>query len=247
VKEEAMGIDLATTTLWAELATWRPAALEVITQPQYWAVHGATRMGKALTNEDRLEDVALDASSLAAGVKSASEIMALLGRADGSRVSWSEPPPPSVSSGDEAREAIDAAGEWVERLSPEGLDLLTSVAHALQAGARLDRGASEREVRALIETPPRTATRPSGPFSSLLVASMDTLWVPVPLKSAWDTPACVFASSVQLAADLEALPDVLRHASLGASSDFRGAQGAVEAFEAALREAGQTHCIVMAT
>ncbi len=238
-----MGIDLAVTTLWAELSTWRPPAAEVITRPEYWAVHGATRMGKAVTFDDRLEEDAIDAACLAAGVTRARAVMELLAKADRSTATWEEPAPPAVDTSADVVRAI--AGDFIADVAPDGIDRLASIAHAMQAGAKLGKDATYDDVRAALEVPPRAAPRPSGPFSALLVMSMDTLWVPVALESAWDAPAFVVASSVQLRADLAALPDCLRESDPEVAGDFAAVGQLVEAFDQALEGAGSARCVVM--
>lgn len=238
-----MGIDLAVTTLWAELSTWSTSAAEVILRPEYWAVHGATRMGKAVTHDDRLAEEAIDAACLEAGVARARGVMALLARADRSARTWSEPLPPSVRTNAEALAALE--GEYVERVAPDGLEQLHELAHALQAGAQLAKDASFEDVRRVLAAPPRTAAKPGGAFSALLAMSVDTLWVPTPLGSAWDSPACVIASSVQLAEDLAALPACLRDIEPDAAEDLATMGMLIESFEDALELAGRDRCIVM--
>lgn len=238
-----MGIDLAITTLWAELSTWSPSAAEVIVRPEYWAVHGATRMGKAVTLEDRLEEDAIDAACLDAGVTRARAVMELLTKANASTAIWSEPAPPVVHTNAEAVHALD--GEFVAELVPDGIDRLAAIAHAMQAGAKLGKDATYDDVRAALAVPPRGAPRSSGPFSALLVMGMDTLWVPVALRSAWDSPAFVLASSVQLAADLAALPDCLREWDPEVAGGLAPVGQLIEAFDEALEGAGSSRCVVM--
>jgi hypothetical protein len=238
-----MGIDLAVTTLWAELSTWSTSAAEVILLPQYWAVHGATRMGKAVTHDGRIEESAIDAACLEAGVSRAKDVMKLLARADRAAAVWTEPLPPRVRSSAEALAALE--GEYVERVAPEGLELLLELAHALQAGALLAKDASFEDVRRVLATPPRTATKPSGAFSGLLAMSVDTLWVPTRLANAWDSPACVIASAVQLAEDLAALPACLRDIEPDAAEDLVTMGALIESLEEALALAGHDRCVVM--
>lgn len=216
-----MGIDLAVTTLWAELATWSPTAMEIILRPEYWAVHGATRMGKALGFEDRRADDALEPAALAEGVARAEALMALLVRADREARAWTEPAPPSqATTGAEVRGALE--GQHIADVDPGALERLFDIAHALQAApTALPKDASLERVRALLATPPRIAPRPSGPGSSLLASSTNTLWVPVPLASAWDGPAGVIASAVQLADDLDALPSCLAELDAGVGQLLR--------------------------
>lgn len=238
-----MGIDLAVTTLWAELCSWNTSAAEVILRPDYWAIHGATRMGTAVTAHDLLADHALDAACLEVGVLRAKAAMELLASADRSAKVWSEPPPPRVATNADARRACE--GEYVERVPPEGLERLYEIAHALQAGAKLPRDAGHDDVRAVLRTPPRVAPKPAGPFSALLAMGMNTLWVPVPLASVWDSPAFVIASSVQLAEDLAALPECLREWDPEVAGNLAIVSMLVEAFEGALETAGRDRCVVM--
>lgn len=234
-------IDLVVTTLWAELTPWSEAAAGVILEPSYWAIHGATRMGKALTDDERLDDAAIDAAAMAAGVERARAVMALLAKANRTDASWDEPPPPA--SMEDASIVLD--GEHVERVSSEGLDQLFAIGHALQAGGVLARDADHAAVRALIVTPPRIAPKPRGPLSSLLAMGMNTLWVPMQLTSAWDSPACVVASSLQLADDLAALPTCLREPREGVAGDLAAVGQLVNALERALALAGTTRCVAM--
>lgn len=238
-----MGIDLAVTTLWAELSTWSASAAEVILRPEYWAVHGATRMGKAVTYDDRIAREAIDATCVDAGLTRARAVMALLAKADRAGAPWNEPPPPHVRSNAEALAALE--GEYVERVSPDGLELLQELAHALQAGAQLAKDATFADVRRVLSSSPRTAAKPGGAFSGLLAMSLDTLWVPTPLASTWDSPACVIASSVQLAEDLAALPRCLRDIEADAAEDLATMGMLVESLEDALELAGDDRCIVM--
>lgn len=244
-----MSIEVRTTTLWAELATWSPTALESILRPEHWAIHGATRMGKALTAEDRVDPAALGGASLAAGVEAAAACMALLKRADAASSPWTEPAPPAVASAEEAARAIASSGVDIASVAIEGIELITAVAHALQAGATIAPRVSEAELRAFVATPPRVAPRSSGPFSALLVVSVDTTWVPTTLKHTWDAPACVIASSDRLASDLAALPDLFRAGLLRGDDttwpDLRAACVVVRALDAALAAAGRTHCVRM--
>ncbi len=238
-----MAIEVRTTTLWAELATWSPTALESISRPEHWAIHGATRMGKAVTDEDRVDPSALGAASLEAGVAASAACMALLTRADATASRWTEPPPPAVTSASEASAAIAASGTSIGGVSAEGIELLVSVAHALQAGAVLGPTATEQDLRATLAAPPRVGPRSSGPFSALLVVSADTIWVPTTLKYAWDSPAWVLASSRQLASDLAALPALFR--STHVAADLAAAKVVIERLDAALASAESTRCVRM--
>ncbi len=195
-----VGIELRVTTLWAELSTWRPPAAEVMVRPEYWAVHGATRIGKALTQADRIPDDLLDASCLEAGVMRARAVMELLTRANQAPVMWKEAYPPAVTTHAGVVSAV--AGERIAEVEPAAVELLASIAHALQAGAHLAADASFDDVLAAVDAPTRTAPRPSVAFSALLVMSIDTLWAPVEMRSTWDSPSCVVASSLELASDL---------------------------------------------
>lgn len=238
-----MGVDLAVTSLWAELSTWSPSAAEVILRPEYWAVHGATRMGKAVTHEDRLADDVIGASHLAAGVERARAVMELLTTAHGSSAIWREPAPPVVRTNAEALQALE--GEFIADVPPVGVDRLVAIAHAMQAGAKLGKGSTYDQLRAALAEPPRTGPRSSGPFSALLVMSYDTLWAPVALKSAWDSPGFVIASSVQLAADLAALPECLSEWDPDVAGGFAPVGQLIEALNDALEAAGSSRCVVM--
>lgn len=238
-----MRVDVGTTTLWAELAGWSASALEAIGRPEHWAIHGTTRMGKALTRHDRLAPHALSGDALAAGVRAAGTVLDLLGQADPTVVRWSEPPPPAVANAAAAAAAIEAARCRVAAVAPSGIELLLAVAHALQAGQVPPASAGEPEIRALVAVPPRSAPRPDGPFSALLVASAATLWLPTPLARAWDGPAWVVASSAQLRADLAALPPCLRRSDDRGPEDLVAARALVAALSTALERAGDSLCV----
>lgn len=238
-----MGIDLVVTTLWAELSTWSASATEVILEPRYWAIHGATRMGKALTFEDRLDETEIGAAALAAGVDRARGVMALLSTANRSTVAWDEPLPPPVRTNHEAEAALEAS--FVRDVYGDAVDRLHTLAHALQGGATLSPDASFEEVRVAFSKTPRSGPRPSGPFSALLAMGLNTLWVPTALASVWDSPAFVIGSSLQLASDLAALPVCLRETDPDLAGDLADLALLVEDLEAALRSAGSTRCVAM--
>ena len=238
-----MGIDLSVTTLWAELATWSPSAAEVILKPEYWAIHGATRMGKALTFDDRIADSAIDAAVLAEGVVRARGVKDLLAKANRTTTVWSEPPPPKVTSHGEALRALE--GEHVLDVAGDAIERLVALAHALQAGAKLGEDASHDDVREVLASPPRVGPKPRGPFSALLAMSTNTIWVPMPLSSAWDAPSFIVASSVQLAEDLDALPPCLEDADERLAGDLSNVGALIEGFREALELAGGHRCVVM--
>lgn len=238
-----MGIDLSVTTLWAELATWSPAAAEQILRPEFWAVHGATRMGKALTGDDRIAETAIDAAVLTEGVARARGVQELLAKANGANVVWSEPPPPEGTSRADALRALD--GEHVLHVSGDALERLHALAHTLQAGAKLGEDASPLEVRAALALPPRVGPRPRGPFSALLAMGMSTIWVPAPLATVWDSPAFVLASSIQLSEDLDALPACLEDADPAVAGDLASVGALIEGLREALELADGHRCVRM--
>jgi hypothetical protein len=238
-----MATELAVTTLWAALSTWSSAAAEIVLRPEYWAVHGATRMGKAITHDDRLDQAAFDGSCLAAGVSRASELMGRLAKADRAARPWREPSPPRVESQAEAMRALEF--EHVASVPGDAVEQLHTLAHALQGGAPLARDATPDDVRRVLAAPPRGAPKSGGAFSGLLAMSPETLWAPTPLASAWDSPACVFASSVQLSEDLQTLPVCLRRLAPGSAPDLAAMGRLVAALEDALARAGDQRCVMM--
>jgi hypothetical protein len=238
-----MSIDVYATPLWAELATWRPSALADILRPEFWAVHGTTRLGKALTWHDRLEAHELTPAVLLDGARAAGAMMDLLARLDGEAVRWEEAATPGARNTDDVVRALGEADSDPSQLAPHGLELVVEIAHALQSGGDLGPDAGEHEIRALVEARPRVAQQPGGPFAALLAASMDTIWIPTPMRTSWDGPAGTFASAARLRDDLDALPALLRHIDADGPDDLLGAQLVVESLRDALAHAGSTRCV----
>ena len=89
-----MGIDLVTSTMWAELAPWNALALRVILDRNHWAPLGTPRSGPGLSYDDRLDTHELTPSALVSGLEGARAMKALLASIDGSATTWSEPLPP---------------------------------------------------------------------------------------------------------------------------------------------------------
>jgi hypothetical protein len=237
-----MGIDLAITTLWAELATWKPSALEVITRAEYWAIRGASRMGRAVTEQDRYDDAGRSPQAIAAGLEATRRLVALLGKTEPAMLGWTDaaPRPADAAQAGAAPESVPVA-----RIEVVGLDLLLAVAHAMQA-ASVARDVGEPALRALTAEPPRAPQRSQGPMSALLAASTSTLWIPVALEHAWDGPFGTVASMERLRADLAALPRLLHEVQPDAPKDLLGAQLAVEALHRALEAAAGPRCVRMA-
>lgn len=234
-----MSISLSTTPLWAELATWKPSALEIIVRQESWG--GAER----LTAEDRYEGD-LDPSCLRAGVAAAERVMELLRRLDAPALHWIE------SSVDAAREraarlpgkrvraedVLDAAGEFIDTLEPVGLDLVLATAHAV----RSRQIAGDATIDALLALEAGPSPSRDGAMSSLLASSMDTLWIPASLTRVWESPFGLVASIDRLRSDVAALPAILRTVDPTAPREVLGAQLVVEAFVDALAKDG---CIRM--
>lgn len=240
-----MGIDVSTTALWAELATWKPSALEIITRAEYWGIRGASRMGRALTAADRHDSTEpVDPSSLTAGHQAGRMVVSVLGKTEPSIVGWKESPPPAVASVAEAGVALAAARGPARSVTADGLDVLLAVAHAMQSGA-VSGDATDEALRVLAADPPRTHQRSQGPMASLLAASASTLWIPAPLTHAWDGPFGSVASLEGLRDDLAALPWRLRALTSDASEEVQAAQNVVASLVAALADAGD-RCVRMA-
>lgn len=239
-----MGIDLCTTTLWAELATWQPHALEVIVRPEYWALRGASRMGKALTWKDRYDEhKPLPTKCIATGASAAREVVRLLSKSEPTLADWAEKAPPAARDPEEAHAVVEDARELVEKLAPAGLEQVLALAHAIQAGVKLPDDAPG--LLAAAATPPSAPQRPDGPMSALLAASLDTIWLPRPMRFAWDGPTGSVASREQLRADLAALPAILR-ADAPPSTALAPAWSVVRAFADALDAAGDERCLSIA-
>ncbi len=235
-----MGIDLVVSTLWAELATWKPSAMKTILDREHWARVGVPRRGPRLTYDDRVEPDDLESSALTSSAVAARSLMELLGSIDGSRADWIEPPPDASASVVEALE-----GTFVSDVYGDAVDRLRALALGLQARGELDLDASFEDVRAAFASDHRAVGRPSGRFSALLAMGIDTIWVPVPLQSTWSSPGFVIASSVRLVEDLDALPRCLSETDPDVVGDLADVALLIEGIRAALAEAGTTRCVLM--
>lgn len=199
-----MAIVLSTTTLSAELATWKPYALEVIVRPEYWSLHGASRMGKALSAQDRYGEAGrLPASALAAGAKAAREVIRFLAQTEPALADLREPDPIEARDEVEAGAALAALQTDFGALEPRGVELVLTLAHRLQAGETVS-------LETLGHEAPSKPERPDGPMSALLAMGLETIWLPRPMRFAWDGPFGCVASLPQLRADVLALPAALR-------------------------------------
>jgi len=229
-----MGITLSLTTLSYELATRTAEALAAVLRPECWAIRGASRMGRALTNGDLLpEHVPLTPVQLAAGVETSRILIAMLQKSE----------PELALTEMTAKEAFKEEG-FFEQLDPEGLEFVLSIAHAIQAGIPMPQDITMAALLPLVLEPPRVAQRSEGPMSALLAASMDTLWLPTTMRFTWDGPFGSLASLPRLRQDIAMLPDLLftyneTHPTLARAFHV------VDAFVGALEAAGETQCVSM--
>jgi hypothetical protein len=74
-------------------------------------------------------------------------------------------------------------------------------------------------------------------MSALLAAGGQTLWVPGALNHAWDGPFGTLASLPQLAADVSALPAVLRSDTPPPTGELRAVWSVVRSFREGLAAA----------
>jgi hypothetical protein len=200
-------------------------------------------MGKALTFRDRYDEhKPLPTKCLATGASAARELIRVLGKTETGLEGWVERAPPAARDPEEALAILEDTQELVEKLDPKGLGVVLSLAYKLQAGERLP-----DDPRALAAAAAETTgapQRPEGPMSALLAAGLDTIWLPRPMRFAWDGPFGTVASLVQLRADVAALPPVLRSEARPVA-ELEGAWSVVRTFEEALEAAGEARCLSM--
>lgn len=229
-----MGIDLSLTTLAYELATHTAEAHSVILRPECWAIRGASRMGRALTQNDLFsENGTLTPTQLAAGAETSRALITMLQKSE----------PEFVLTELSADEAFEEGG-FFEKLDPEGLEFVLSIAHAIQAGIPIANDITLAALLPLVAEPPRVAQRSEGPMSALLAASMDTLWLPTTLRYAWDGPIGTLASLPRLRQDIAMLPALLFRYDENEPS-LAGACQVADAFVNALKAAGETQSVRM--
>lgn len=229
-----MGIDLSLTTLAYELATRTTEAHSVILRPECWAIRGASRMGRALTQSDLVDEhTPLTPAQLAAGTETGRALTAMLQKSE-----------PELALNElTAKEAFEEEG-FFEKLDPEGLEFVLSIAHAIQAGIPIPKDITLAALLPLVSEPPRIAQRSEGPMSALLAASMNTLWLPTAMRYAWDGPFGTLASLPRLRQDIAMLPSLLFTYDENEPS-LHGAQQVTDAFVNALEAAGDTQSVRM--
>ena len=229
-----MGIDLSLTTLAYELAAHTAEAHSVILRPECWAIRGASRMGRALTQSDLVDEhTPLTPVQLAAGTETGRALIAMLQKSE----------PELALSELTAKEAFEEEG-FFEKLDPEGLEFVLSIAHAIQAGIPIPKDITLAALLPLVSEPPRIAQRSEGPMSALLAASMNTLWLPTAMRYAWDGPFGTLASLPRLRQDIAMLPSLLFTYDENEPS-LHGAQQVTDAFVNALRAAGDNQSVAM--
>lgn len=227
-----MGIDLYTTTLATRLSTLRPHALDYVVDPTGWALWGASRLGRVLTRHDYVdvEEEELDRSR---GVDAARAWLAMLAQTE----------PALVERSSTLLDAEEDDDGFFDRLDTVGLGQVLELARAVQQGIELPEDSDELLQFA---SPAPRVSRAEGPMSALLLAdAYDVLWMPVPMRFAWDGPMGAVASTHQLRADLELLPSVLRTDGPPTNDAWLRAWSVVDAFYGALESAGDTHCVAL--
>lgn len=222
-----MGIDLVTTSLAYQLATWKPEAQALIVHRASWAKHGPYA-GADRTHRDRLDDEP-NPAQLKRGIATAQALVAMLTEFE-----------PELSLASE-RPVED---EYFEQLSPEGFEFVLRVAQAIQRGVHIPKDITLQALLPLVsdrlQDPPCT----SGPMSALNSPCMDTLWVPSRMRHVWIGPFGALASLHQLRADIDMLPDLLFDYDETEPS-LDGARQVVDAFVNALEAAGDAHSVRM--
>jgi hypothetical protein len=146
---------------------------------------------------------------------------------------------------DRSGSLVDARddGGVFERLDTVGLGQVLSLARAVQHGIELPD--DSEGLLQLASAAPRVS-RPEGPMSALLLADgYDVLWMPAPLRFAWDGPMGAVGSTLLLRADLERLPQVLRTDGPPAHDTWLGAWSVVDAFYRVIEAAGDTRCVAL--
>jgi hypothetical protein len=223
-----MGIDLVTTSLAYELATRKPEAHALIVRRASWAIHGTADAGPRLTARDLIDDDPTQAQ-LKHAARTAQGLVAMLSEFEPELTLASERP-------------VEEA--YFEQLSPEGLEFVLSVAHAIQRGAHIPKDITLHALRALVSASPHVPQRSEGPMSALLASSLDTLWLPSLMRHVWIGPFGALASLHQLRADVDMLPDLLFDYDETEPS-LDGARQVVDAFVNMLEAAGDAHCVRM--
>lgn len=229
-----MGIDLYTTSLTARLSSLRPHAMQHVVDPTGWALHGASRLGRVFGRDDYVDVEDDDYMTLDSrrALDATRAWLAMLAQTEPSLV-------------DRSGSLVDARddGGVFERLDTVGLGQVLSLARAVQHGIELP-GDSEGLLQ-LASAAPRVS-RPEGPMSALLLADgYDVLWMPAPLRFAWDGPMGAVGSTLLLRADLERLPQVLRTDGPPAHDTWLGAWSVVDAFYRVIEAAGDTRCVAL--